>query len=312
MSKKIKIYELVIIGAGPAGLTASIYASRYLIKHLIIGAQPGGAILETHQIDNFPGIENSPGLDFAQKIIQHARKYGTEIINILAIDIQKKAGSFEIRLANGKKILAETVLIATGNKKRTLNVKGEEKFLGKGISYCATCDGFFYKNKNVAVIGGNDSALAAADYLSQITKEVCIIYRRNRFRAEPFWLNKIEKNKTIKSFFNSQVTEFLGDNLLEKLIVENDLKEKKEIKINGVFIEIGSEPDTGFIKIKIEKDNDGFIKVKNDGRTNIKGIWAAGDITNNSDKFNQVITAASEGAIAAHSIYKFLKEKNKD
>jgi len=304
-----KIYELVIIGAGPAGLSASIYASRYGIDHLISGSLAGGVISETHLIDNYPGIEDAAGFDFSQKLVHHAKKYGVEMVVNNVEEIIKKENIFESRLSAGEKIKSKTILIATGNKRRKLNIPSEAKFIGKGVSYCATCDGFFYKTKVVAVVGGNDSALGAALYLANLASKVYIIYRKSAFRAEPYWIKKVKENKKIESIFDSNIEAFFGKNKMEKISIIKNNKESQEIKLDGVFIEIGSEPDLGFAKnLEINTDKTGAIKVKRDGSAGEVGVWAAGDITDGSDNFRQVITAAAEGAIAARSIYKFLKK----
>ena len=308
---KNKAYDLIIIGGGPAGLAASIYASRYLLKHLIITDLMGGTISGTHLIDNYPGIEEISGFEFSQKLIKHAKKYKTNIILQRVNRIKKIKDFFELALINGEKIITENILIAVGNKKRRLGVPGEESFLGKGVSYCATCDGFFYKNKTVAVIGGNDSALGAALYLAELTNKVYLIYRKSNFRAEPYWIKGVENNKKIKTVFNANVIEFLGKTKLESIKLDKKYKQTNKIILEGVFIEIGAEPEIKFAEsLKIKTNKNGFIEVKSDGSTSVPGVWAAGDITDGSDGFCQVITAAAEGAIAARSIYKSLKNES--
>lgn len=300
-----KIYDLIIIGAGPAGLSASIYASRYGIKHLVVGGLLGGQISSTHLIDNYPGIEDATGFEFSQKFSNHAKKYGVEILPKIIKNIQKNNSDFEIEMEGGEKISAKTIILATGTKHRKLNIKGEEEFSGKGVSYCATCDGFFYKNKVVAVVGGNDSAAGAAVYLADIAEKVYIIYRKDKLRAEPYWVNLIEKNNKVEVIYNTNILEILGDKKIEKVILDN----KKELVVDGLFIEAGSDPSFEFAKnLGINTDENGYIKINSDCSTNIDGVWAAGDITDGSDKFRQVITAASEGAIAARSAYNFLKK----
>ena len=198
MSQKNQ-FDLIIIGAGPAGLAASIYASRYALKHLILGSIMGGQISETHLIDNYPGIENVSGMEFTQKWVQHVKKYGTEILANPVKSIQKsEKGFWEVETEMGKKIFAQTILLATGTKRRKMNLPQETNFIGKGVSYCATCDGFFYKNKTVGVIGGSDSAVGAALYLADITQKVYLIYRQEKLRCEPYWDKLITKNPKVE------------------------------------------------------------------------------------------------------------------
>ncbi|MFZ2975150.1 MAG: FAD-dependent oxidoreductase [Candidatus Moraniibacteriota bacterium] len=306
-----KIHDLIIIGAGPAGLAASIYASRYGIKHLIIGAILGGQISETHKIDNYPGMEDMSGFDFSQKWGNHAKKYGVEILPDIVEEIKKENNIFSIILANKKTLQARTILLATGTKKRKLNIIGEKEFIGKGVSYCATCDGFFYKNKIVGVIGGSDSAATATLYLADLAQKVYLIYRKTELRAEPFWVNLILKNPKIEVLYETNVVEILGQQKLEKVKLDREHKNSKELNLDGLFIEAGSDPATEyFSELGIKLDESGYIKIQKNGATNVAGVFSAGDITDGSDKFRQVITAASEGAISARAIHDFLK-KNK-
>jgi len=304
-----KTFDLIIIGAGPAGLAASIYASRYGINHLIIGQILGGQISETHKIDNYPGMEDMSGFEFAGKWGDHAKKYGTEITPKLVKSIKKEDKFFCVELENDEKYQAKAVLLASGTKRRKLNVPSEEKFLGKGVSYCATCDGFFYKNKTVAVIGGSDSACSGSLYLSEICEKVYLIYRRSELRAEPFWLEQVKNNPKIEIIYDTYVSEFLGDEKVSKIKLDKQYKNSRELEIDGVFVEIGADPDIDYAKnLKIKMDEDGYVKINKDGSTSIEGIWAAGDITDGSDKFRQVITAAAEGAIAVRSIFNWFKK----
>jgi len=304
--------DLIIIGAGPAGLAASIYASRFALPHIIIGSVIGGQISETYIIDNYPGIEDKSGLEFVQKWEKHVKKYGVKILPNQVISIEKNSNSsnfFELGLENGEKIKTKTILLATGNKKRKLNILGEDNFIGKGVSYCATCDGFFYKNKIVGVIGGSDSAAMAALYLADIAQKVYLIYRKNQLRCEPYWVKLIEKNNKIKVIYETNIIELKGKEKLQKVVLDKAYQNKKELNLEGLFIEVGSIPILDYAKgLGIDMDKDGYIKIKKDGATSVSGIWAAGDITNGSDKFRQVITAAAEGVIAVRKISQWLKK----
>jgi len=327
-------YDLIIIGAGPAGLSASIYASRYGIKHIVIGQILGGQISETHSIDNYPGMEDMSGFEFAKKWGDHAKKYGVEIIPNLVKNIKttnpplplgepacpvgrdvpkgqegEKTLFFSAELENGEILKSKTILLATGTKRRKLNIPGEKGFSGKGVSYCATCDGFFYKNKTVAVIGGSNSAAGVALYLANICQKVYIIYRKSELRAEPFWVDLIKKNEKIEVIYDTNVTEILGEEKIQKVRLDNEYNGKNELEIDGLFIEAGSDPDISYAEdLKVETDEGGYVKIKSDCSTSVSGVWSAGDITDGSDKFRQVITAAAEGAIAARSVFNWLKK----
>ncbi len=301
-------YDLVIIGAGPAGLSASVYASRYGLKNVVIG-EPGGQIAKTHEIGNWLGEIKISGFDFGQKAEAHAKSYGTEIKYTLAESVTREDGEFKLKLKNGEEMKAKTVLFAMGTSHRHLNVPGEMKFMGKGVSYCATCDGYFYKDKTVAVIGGNDSAAGAAVFLADIAEKVYMIYRRDKLRAEKFWIEAIEKNQKIEVIYNTNVTEIKGTEKLEELVLDKEYAGSNILKMDGIFIEIGSDPNTEILNsLGVELDEEGYVKIGPDGKTTAEGVWAAGDITNGSNKFRQVITAAAEGAIAANSINKYLKK----
>lgn len=304
------IYDLAIIGAGPAGLGASVYASRYGIKNVVIGGVSGGLAAQTHEIGNWLGTEKITGFEFAQKAEAHAKSFDmAEVITTLVDDIEEKDANYVLFLSNGQRIETKTILFAMGTKHRHLGVPGEKEFAGKGVSYCATCDGFFYRGKTVAVIGGNDSAAGAAVYLGDIAEKVYLIYRGEKLRCETFWGEAIAKNPKIESIFMTNVKEIKGEMKVQELILDNPYQNSEILKVDGVFAEIGSDPNTELTKkLEIELDQDGYVKVDQAGRTSKKGIWAAGDITTGSDKFKQIITAASEGAIAAHSIQEFLKK----
>jgi thioredoxin reductase (NADPH) len=302
------MHDLIIIGTGPAGLSASIYASRYGIKHIVIGQILGGQISETHKIDNYPGMEDMSGFEFAKKWGDHAKKYGTEIIPNLVKGIKKEGELFELELGNQEKYQSKAVLLATGTKRRKLNAIGEEKFIGKGVSYCATCDGFFYKNKTVAVIGGSDSACSGSIYLGELCEKVYLIYRKSVLRAEPFWMEQVKSNPKIQVIYDTNIVEFLGDEKIRRIKLDKKYNNSDKIEIDGAFVEIGSDPDISYAKdLGIETDEGGYVKIKSDCSTSVLGAWAAGDITDGSDKFRQVITAAAEGAIAVRNVFNYLK-----
>jgi len=303
-----KEYSLAIIGAGPAGLTASIYASRYKIDNIIIGQAIGGLVFEAHNVCNFPSEKEITGRKLTKKMQEHAESLGASILMDKIVNIEREENGFKISTEFGREVLAKTVLLAIGTQHRKLNLPDEDKFLGRGISYCATCDAMFYQDKTVAVIGGSDSAHTASLYLSEIAKHVYQIYRGNKMRGELAWIEQLLENDKIEVVYNTQVVGLLGKDKLEGIILDNPYNEKKEIAVDGLFIEIGTIPRTNLAKeLHLDLDESGYIKVGLDQGTNQEGIWAAGDITNNSNGFRQIITASSEGAIAAESIFKYLQ-----
>lgn len=304
------IYDLIIIGAGPAGLNASLYASRYGIKNTIIGGIPGGLTSQIHEIGNWLGSPAISGFNFVQNTTAHVKQFGVEPINSLVDEIKKTEGDiFDILLANGSSLSTKTILIATGSKHRKLGAVGEKEFLGKGVSYCATCDGFFYRDKVVGVIGGSDSAVSAAVFMADIAKKVYLIYRGEKLRAENFWIVAAEKNKKIEIIYNTNVKKINGTTKLEEVELDNIYQGANSLKLDGLFVEIGFIPSTEIVRdLGIELDEEGYIKIEKDGKTSLSGIWAAGDITTGSNKFKQIITAASEGAIAANSIQEYLRK----
>lgn len=306
------IYDLAIIGAGPAGLSASVYASRYGLKNVVIGGVPGGLASSTHEIGNWLGTEKISGYEFAQKSVAHVTSYeNAEVISALVDDIEQKENSYILFLSNGDKVEAKTILFALGTKHRHLGVPGEKELAGKGVSYCATCDGFFYRGKTVAVIGGSDSAAGAAVYLGDIAEKVYLIYRGDKLRCESFWSQAIAKNPKIENILVTNIKEIRGENKVEEIVLDAPYKNCETLKVDGVFAEIGSDPNTELAKkMGIDLDAQGYIVIDPSGRTNKKGVWAAGDATTGSDKFKQIVTAASEGAIAAHSVQEFLKKSN--
>ena len=307
MIKKINKYSLIIIGAGPAGLTASIYASRYKIDNLIIGEVVGGLTFEAHKICNFPTEEEISGIELTEKMKNNAKSLGAVLRMDKVIGINKKNKLFEVVTQSGEEFYTEAILLATGTERRKLNIPKENELLGKGIHYCATCDAVFYKDKVVAVVGGGDSANTASFYLAKVAKKVYQIYRKDKLRGEGLWIDQVINNKKIEVIYNREVIGLEGKEKLKKIILNVSYKGTKKIDIDGLFIEIGTVPVKGLIeKLSVNTDNYGYIKVNTDQTTSEKGIWAAGDITTNSNNFHQIITACSEGAIAAENIFNFL------
>lgn len=305
------VYDLIIIGAGPAGLTASIYASRYKINHAVIGEIPGGLISEAHNVCNFPGEIEISGFDLMTKIKNHAQSLGAEIMTMEKIvKIEHNNNNFNLITESKKTLETKNILLATGTKRRQLNLPEEKKYIGKGLAYCATCDAMFYKNKIVGVIGGGNSALTSALYLSEVAEKVYLIVKGAEFNGEMVWVEHVLNNKKIEVLFNNGVEKLNGEIKLESIDLSVDYQDNNNLKLDGLFVEIGTEPDKLLIEQLGLTTDKNYIVVDKEQKTNRLGVWAAGDITTNSAGFRQVITACSEGAIAAFSIFSEL-QKNK-
>lgn len=304
-----KIYDLIIIGAGAAGLTASVYASRYKLDHLIFGVEPGGQMNEIHSIENWPGTIAISGRELIGNMVEQVKNFGVQLKNESVSNIIKKEdGTFEVETGQ-EKYLAKTIILAMGASYKKMNIPGEREFTGKGVSYCATCDGMFFREKVISVIGGGNSAAVAALELSDFASKIYLVYRGERLSADPVWLDRIAANPKIEVIRETNVIEIKGEIKVEKIILDKPLSDDKTfIQVDGVFIEIGSEPGIELAqKLGVEIDEQKFIKVGSDQSTNIPGMFAAGDVTNSSNKFRQVLTAAAEGSIAANGAYKKVK-----
>lgn len=300
-----QIYDLAIIGGGPAGLTASIYASRYNVKNIVISEFMGGLASEATEVGNFPSYNEISGFDLMQKMQDQAFNFlkAEQKIGKVAEINKNEDKTFTLRLENDEVISAKSVIITSGTKHNKLNIPGEKEFAGKGVSYCATCDAFFYKEKTTAVIGGGNAALTASLHLAKVAKKVYLVHRRDEFRGEKFWLDKVKASDNIELVLNVHIKEIVGNEKAEKLIFEDH----DDIEIDGVFIEVGTSPTISFdMNEKLDLDEKNHIKVNPAMMTNIDGIFAAGDVTDGSNYFKQIATAISEGAIAANSVYKWL------
>jgi len=303
-------YDLAIIGGGPAGLTASIYASRYRLSNLIISEEIGGMAWEAPKVCNFPSEKKIPGSKLINKIKDNVEEAGGEIKMDKVLGLEKKEKGFVLNLKRAGEIKARGIILATGTKKRKLGVENEDDFLGNGISYCATCDGPFHKGKTIAVVGGANSAVSAALYLADIASKVYLIYRRGKLRANPIWVKETKQKDNIEIIYNTNITSLKGNKKLEEIILDKKHKNSNQLKIEGVFIEIGSVPEVSISKnIGVETNKDGYIKVGPDQSTSVGGVWAGGDVTDASNKFRQIITACSEGAVAANSAFKYFQSK---
>jgi thioredoxin reductase (NADPH) len=303
------VYDLIIIGAGPAGLTAALYAGRSRLRTLMLErAAVGGRILMTELIENFPGFSDGISThDLIARMQEQVRNLDVEIELDEVLQIDCKAKSVK---TTAKTYTASAIIIATGARPRKLNVPGEDKFTGRGVSYCATCDAPFYKEKNVVIVGGGNAVAEEALYLARFAKSVNIIHRRQDLRASAILQERLRVNKKINFILSSIVTQVNGSSKVESVKVKdlNSLKEQS-LPCDGVFIYIGYDPDTGFLKEKIKLDETGFIITDETLSTSEDGIFACGDCRKKS--LYQVITACGDGAVASDSTYRYLANKGK-
>jgi thioredoxin reductase (NADPH) len=297
-------YDVIIIGGGPAGLAAGLYSSRRNLKTLILGQVLGGQMSYAPSVENYPGVNPIPGIKLAEKMKKQAKKFGCDFKSETVVSLDLKGEIKKVKTTE-KEYETRAVIIATGSHYRKLEAEGEDKFIGKGVSYCAVCDMPLYKGKKVAVIGGSDTAVKSAIYASEIASKVYLIHRRDQLRAEEVNQKRLEKSK-IKIIWNSVVDKIIGDKFVNKIIIKNvNTNEIKELEIDGIFIEVGEIPTTEIMKAAgIEINEKNFIKVNESFETNIKGVFAAGDVTGS---FAQIVVAAAEGAEAATNAYLFLR-----
>lgn len=302
---KERKHSLVIVGAGPAGLTASIYASRYKLDHVVVGETLGGLAFEAHRICNFPTEKEISGADLVAKIRDQVESMGASILTGRIVNISKRDECFELKSDDGEVFLADAVILANGTEHRKIGLPDEERYIGKGVSYCATCDAMFFRDKVVAVVGGSDSANTASLYLAELAEKVYQIYRGKELRGETVWVDKVKNNDKIEVVYETEVVGLKGDDKLEAIVLNRN---DKEIEVDGLFIEIGTMPHRDLAdRLGLKVNDKGYIEVTNDQRTSKEGIWAAGDITSSSNNFHQIITACSEGAIAAENVFNFIQ-----
>ncbi|EEP28560.1 NAD(P)/FAD-dependent oxidoreductase [Shuttleworthella satelles] len=293
------MYDILVVGAGTAGLSAGIYGVRQNKSVLILEANTfGGQIINTPDIENYPGIAHTSGFDFAMGLYQQAIDLGVEYRQARVASIED-AGDHKIAvLEDGDRIASRTIILATGAKNRPLGLAHEKEWIGRGISYCATCDGMFYRKKIVAVNGGGNTALEDAEFLSNIVEKVYVIHRRDQFRGEPVRVEKLRARENVEFVLNANITALLGQDRLEALEVTDKITgEKRIIKVNGLFVAIGQAPENMIFSNVVGLDKGGYIVAGEDCRTNVDGIFAAGDTRTKTVR--QLTTAASDGAVAA-------------
>jgi len=302
-----KIYDLIIIGAGPAGLGASIYASRYKLDHLVIGSEVGGQVTEAWEIENYAGFEKISGRELMDRFRKQSESLGAEIKTGLVGKVEKTGDFFKVHTEDGKTFLSKSLILALGMKPRKLEIPGEDELVGKGVSFCATCDAMFFRGKDVVVIGGGDAAATAAIHLSEFANKVYMMFVSGGLILEPFCMEKIKENYKIEMIECSKITGILGQEKVNGISYDKN-EEKKELSVQGVFIEIGSSPGVAIAyALGVITDDHDYIIVDQTQATNVENVYAAGDVTTGSNKFRQIITAVAEGAVASGSVYRKLK-----
>jgi thioredoxin reductase (NADPH) len=302
-----KIYELIIIGSGPAGLAAALYAGRAELDTIIIEKAPisGGQIINTYEVDNYPGIPGVSGFELGTKFREHCDRLNMNFITGEVTKFEVEDGLKKITLEDGTVYISKTVILANGANPRKLAVEGEERLAGMGVSYCATCDGAFFKNKVTVVVGGGDVAVEDAIFLARICKKVYVIHRRNEFRAARSYINKLLSMENVEIIWDSVVEEIKGNEQVENITVKNiKSEESRELEVDGVFIAVGNLPNSQVYKGVVEMDAGGYLVASENCETNIPGVFAAGDIR--TKELRQIITAASDGANSITAVEKYL------
>lgn len=305
--------DTIIIGSGPAGYTAAIYAARADLNPVIYtGLEPGGQLTTTTEVDNFPGYpQGVDGPTMMNELKEQAERFGTkvEIDFISKVDFSKdKGGIHKLYTQNGDEIKSKTVIITTGASAKYLGLPSEQRLIGGGVSACAVCDGFFYKNQDVAIVGGGDTAIEEATYLAKICNNVTMLVRKDHFRASKAMQNRLSNYDNIKVLFNHEVMEVMGENVVDGLKIRSNLTDDvSELKITGLFIAIGHSPNTDIFKGIVDMDDSGYILTdKTSTKTNIPGVFAAGDVQDKD--YRQAVTAAGTGCMAALDAERYLQE----
>lgn len=296
-----EILDLVICGGGAAGLTSAVYAARSGLDFVLIdiSSSMGSQITQTSDVDNYTGFEKVNGMELVMKFYEHAKALNAPMVNDEVQEIVKENGIFTVKCAQGE-YKTRTVIYCSGASHRELGVKGEKELLGHGVGYCAVCDGFFYRNKTVVVVGGGNTAVTDALYLSKICKKVILVHRRDSLRAEKILTERLEKAENVEIMFNSEVSEILGEKSANGVMLKNGEK----LDCDGVFIAVGIVPRSETVKDLAELDKSGYIVADESGKTSLDGLFAAGDVR--TKELRQIITACSDGANCVDSVNKFL------
>jgi len=306
--EKESVYDLVVIGGGPAGFTAAIYAGRARLKTVVLtGTLPGGQPANTDIVENYPGFpEGIAGMELAQRFQSQAERFGAEVVLDTVTEVDFSTRPFAVRTPSTE-YRGQTVIVATGAVPRRLGVPGEDKFFGRGVSTCATCDGFFYKDKKVVVVGGGDSAIAEGIFLTRFASEVIVVHRRDQLRATKVYQEQAFANPKMRFVWDSVVEEILGEQTVTGVRVRNvKTGETSVVEADGVFIYIGMEPKTDLFAGQLELDERGYVVSDRHQRTSVPGVFVAGDVQD--PEYRQVVIAAGTGAIAAMEVERFLSE----
>lgn len=302
-------YDVIIVGGGPAGFTAGIYVARGMYKAIIIEKSvPGGQVAISDIVDNYTGFIEIKGSELSQKMLEHVMKFDVPIEYSEVVEIWKEGKIFYVKLIDERILTSKALIVATGASPRKLNVKGEAEFYGRGVSYCAVCDGAFFKNKVVAVVGGGDSAFTESLYLSNIVSKLYLIHRREQFRAQPIYVERLKQRQNTEFILNSVVKEIKGEKKVSEVILEN-LKtgEISSLKVDGIFIYIGMVPQNQILKNfkELRYDENGFVIADETTRTEVEGLFVAGDLR--SKHLRQVTTAVSDGAYAGTMAIEYIQ-----
>ena len=307
---KPELYDLVIIGGGPGGLSAAIYAMRAALKTVLIEkGVPGGQLNLSDAVENYPGFENISGGELSMKLAQHARAYGIEELNDEATVIEPGLEFHTVRTASGKEIQTHAVILAPGGRPRELNIPGEDEYYGKGVSYCAVCDGFFFRGKNIAVVGGGDAACEEGLYLAKLAAKVYLVHRRDALRASMILQKRVEAECKMEVLWNSIVTEIKADNDGVNAVTLQDTQTggKRDLPIDGVFIFIGFDPNNQLVPAGIRMSPEGFVITNDQCATNIDGIYVVGDLRERYAR--QIVLAAADGCMAALSAAHYVETR---
>jgi len=300
-------YDCIIIGGGIAAFGAAVYCGRFQLKTAVIAENTGGTIILTDDVSNYPGFSKISGMDLFDNVKKHSQEYDIDLIEKKVTKIEKCKDCIKVK-ADDKTYDTNTIIIATGTEWRKLNVPGEKEFKNKGVHFCALCDGPLYKDKTLSIVGGSDTAAKESLLLAQYAKKVYIIYRKEKIRAEPINLKRVQSNKKIEIINNSNIKEIKGDKSVNSVTLDKPYRGSKELKLDGIFVAIGHIPNSDLAKqVGVKLDEKGYIVTDEDSKTNIKGVFAAGDVTNS--KFKQAITGVAEGVIAAYNVYEYINKE---
>jgi thioredoxin reductase (NADPH) len=304
-----KHYDVVIIGSGPAGYTAGVYTSRAKLSTLIIsGTLPGGQLMTTSEVENYPGFPSGIfGPELMMNMRQQAERFGATIVDDEVIQVDFKKSPFSVT-THSENFTAEAVIACTGASPRKLGIQAEQQFSGRGVSYCATCDGPFFKGEDIVVVGGGDTAIEEATFLTKFGKSVKIVHRRDSLRASKILQDKALENPKIEFLWNSVVSDIKGDKKVSTVLVRNiENGKERALDAGGIFVAIGHEPNTSIFKGQVELDDKGYIVLRNHTRTSVEGVFAAGDV--HDHRYRQAVTAAGFGCMAAIDVERWLSEK---